>query len=139
MPCFRGVETVAGEALVLYRRPPQAQPAPQTEPLRSGDDLRLALESLIRPGDGDPGDLRWQASSSDESVATARVVGGHLVVTPAPGGEGAVRIVLEVIDDETGLAARRPFEVQVEFHWPARPTSGWRASALIDAARAASP
>ena len=139
VPCFRGVETVPGEALVLYRRPPQAQPAPQTEPLRSGDDLRLALESLIRPGDGDPGDLRWQASSSDESVATARVVGGHLVVTPAPGGEGAVRIVLEVVDDETGLAARRPFEVQVEFHWPARPTSGWRANALIDAARPASP
>ena len=139
VPCFRGVETVPGEALVLYRRPPQAQPAPQTEPLRSGDDLRLALESLIRPGDGDPGDLRWQASSSDESVATARVVGGHLVVTPAPGGEGAVRIVLEVVDDETGLAARRPFEVQVEFHWPARLTSGWRGSALIDAARPASP
>ena len=139
MPCFRGVETVPGEALVLYRRPPQAQPAPQTEPLRNGDDLRLALESLIRPGDGDPGDLRWQASSSDESVATARVVGGHLVVTPTPGGEGAVRIVLEVVDDETGLAARRPFDVQVEFHWPARPTSGWRASALIDAARPASP
>ena len=137
-PCFRGVESAPGEALTLYRRPPRAQPAPTPEPLRDGDDLRLALESLIRPGDGDPDDLRWRASSSDESVATARVVGGRLVVTPAPGGEGAARIVLEVVDGETGLAATLRFDVQVEFHWPVRQASGWRAGALIEAARAAS-
>ena len=137
-PCFRGVEAAPGEALTLYRRPPQAQPAPTPEPLRDGDDLRLALGSLIRPGDGDPADLRWRASSSDESVATARVVGGRLVVTPAPGGEGTARIVLEVVDGETGLAATLRFDVQVEFHWPVRQASGWRAGALIEAARAAS-
>ena len=137
-PCFRGMETTAGEALTLYRRPPRAQPAPTPEPLRDGDDLRLALESLIRPGDSDPDDLRWRASSSDESVATARVVGGRLVVTPAPGGEGAARIVLEVVDGETGHTATLRFDVQVEFHWPVRQASGWRAGALIEAARAAS-
>ena len=136
LPCFRGMATAPGEPLTLYRRPPQAQPAPDAEPLQGGDGLRLALASLILPGDGDPGDLRWQASSSDESVATARVVGGHLVVEPEPGGEGAVEIALEATD-ETGLAATLRFEVQVEFHWPARPTGGWRASALIDAAQAA--
>ena len=137
-PCFRGVEAAPGEALTLYRRPPRAQPAPTPEPLRDGDDLRLALGSLILSGDGDPDDLRWRASSSDESVATARVVGGRLVVTPAPGGEGAARIVLEVVDGETGLSATLRFDVQVEFHWPARQASGWRAGALTDAARAAS-
>ena len=137
-PCFRGVEAAPGEALTLYRRPPQAQPAPTPEPLRDGDDLRLALGSLIRPGDGDSADLRWRASSSDESVATARVVGGRLVVTPALGGEGAARIVLEVVDGETGLSATLRFNVQVEFHWPARQASGWRAGALMEAARAAS-
>ena len=137
-PCFRGVEAAPGEALTLYRRPPRAQPAPTPEPLRDGDDLRLALGSLIRLGDGDPDDLRWRASSSDESVATARVVGGRLVVTPSPGGEGAARIVLEVVDGETGLTATLRFDVQVEFHWPVRQASGWRAGALIDAARAAS-
>ena len=137
-PCFRGVEAAPGEALTLYRRPPRAQPAPTPEPLRDGDDLRLALGSLIRLGDGDPDDLRWRASSSDESVATARVVGGSLVVTPAPGGEGAARIVLEVVDGETGLSATLRFDVQVEFHWPVRQASGWRAGALMEAARAAS-
>ena len=126
LPCFRGVEAVPGEALVLYGRPPLAQAAPQPEPLQGGDDLRLALASLMLPGDGDPGDLRWQASSSDETVATARVVGDHLVVTPEPGGEGAVEIVLEATDEETGQTATQRFNVQVEFHWPARQASGWR-------------
>ena len=71
-------------------------------------------------------------------MATARVVGGHLVVEPEPGGEGAVEIVLEATD-EAGLAATLRFDVQLEFHWPSRPASGWRAGTLIDAARAAAP
>ena len=137
-PCFRGMATAPGEPLALYRLPPQAQPAPDAEPLQGGDGLRLPLASLILPGDGDPGALRWQASSSDESVATARVVGGDLVVEPEPGGEGAAEIVLEATD-EMGLSATLRFEVQVEFHWPMRTTGGWRADALIDAARAATP
>ena len=137
-PCFRGMATAPGEPLTLYRLPPRAQPAPDAEPLQGGDGLRLPLASLILPGDGDPGALRWRASSSDETVATARVVGGHLVVEPEPGGEGAAEIVLEATD-EAGLAATLRFEVQVEFHWPSRQASGWRAGALIDAARAAAP
>ena len=92
------------------------------------------LASLIRPGDGD---VRWWASSSDPSLAAAHVVGRHLVVAPEPGGEGAVEIVLEATDD-AGLTATLRFVVQVEFHWPVRQAGGWRASALIEAARAAS-
>ena len=133
-PCFRGVEAVPGEALVLYRRPPRAQTAPQPAPLEGGDHLRLALAKLIHEGDGD---LRWRVSSSDESVATARVVGSSLVVTPEPGGKGPVEIVLEATDD-AGLAATLRFVVQVEFHWPVRQAGGWRAGALMEAARAAS-
>ena len=74
-PCLRGFETVPGPALTLFRRPPRALAAPEIEPL-SGDALRLPLESLIAAGDV-PGGLRWRASSSDDSVATARVVGGR--------------------------------------------------------------
>ena len=130
--CFRGVEAVPGEALTLYRRPPLALALPRLAPLQSGDDLRVALTTLIRPGDGR---LRWRASSSDESVATARVSRGHLVVTPELGVEGAVEIVLEAVDEE-GFAATQRFEVQVAFHWPAG-LRGWRASVLIEAARTA--
>ena len=45
--------------------------------------------------------------------------------------------MLEVVD-ETGVAATLRFEVRVEFHWPGSQASGWRASALIEAARAGS-
>ena len=70
-------------------------------------------------------------------MATARVVGGDLVVTPAPGGEGAVAIVLEVVD-EAGQAATLRFEVRMAFHRPPSVVGGWRAGALIEAARAGS-
>ena len=111
---------------VTDRRPPQAQLPPALAPLEGGDDLRLALASLIRAGAGDPDALRWRAWSSDESVATARVVGDHLVVTPEPGGEGVVEITLEAVD-EADLAGMVPIRVQVEFHWPARQAGSWRA------------
>ena len=52
----------ASAALVLYRRPPQARSVPEPAPLEGGEDLRLALGSLIDPGDGDPAALRWRAS-----------------------------------------------------------------------------
>ena len=55
-------------------------------------------------------------------MATARVVDGHLVVEPEPGGEGAVEIALEATDD-AGLAATLRFDVRVEFHWPSRQAS----------------
>ena len=127
------MEAVPGAALALYRSPPQARAAPELEPLEGGDDLRLALASLIDPGD-DPAALRWRASSSDASVATVEVVGGDLVVTPAPGGEGAAAIVLQAVT-AAGVAATLRFEVRVEFHWPGSQVSGWRASALIEAAQ----
>ena len=138
VPCLRGMETASGAALVLYRRPPQARSVPEPAPLEGGDDLRLALASLIDPGDGDPAALRWRASSSDASVATVEVVDGDLVVTPALGEEGVAAIVLEVFD-ETGVAATLRFEVQVEFYWPASVVGGWRGSILIEAAGAAAP
>ena len=122
-PCLRGFETVPGPALTLFRRPPRSLAAPAIEPLR-GDALRLPLESLIAAGDV-PGGLRWRASSSDDSVATARVVGDDLVVEPSFGGEGTAKIAL-VATDAAGLQATLRFAVRVEFHWPFGPTRGWR-------------
>ena len=121
--CFRGLAPMPSEALTLFRQPPQAQPVPKPEPL-AGDDLRLLLASLIAPGDGA---LRWEATSSDESVATVRVVGGDLLVEPEPGAEGVVEIVL-VATDSAGLTATVRFDVRVEFFAPTRPNTGWRAA-----------
>ena len=123
--CFRGFAPAPGPALLLFRQPPQALPAPQPEPL-AGDDLRLPLASLVAAGDA-PGALRFEASSSDESVATVRVVGRDLLVEPEPGAEGTVEIVV-VATDSAGLAATLRFDVRVEFFAPSRQAAGWRSA-----------
>ena len=134
-PCFRGFETVPGSTLTLFHRPPQALAAPTPEPLAGGDALRLPLDSLVAAGDA-PDGMGWEASSSDESLATARIVGADLVVEPEPAGEGSAEITL-VATDALGLEATVRFEVQIEFHWPIGSTRGWRSifgSAAPDAA-----
>ena len=124
--CFRGFTTVPGATLTLFHRPPLGLPAPTPEPLQEGSPLRLALDTLVALGDARNG-MRWQASSSDESVARVRIVGADLLVAPEPGGEGAVEITLTATD-AFGLATTLRFEVQVEFHWPSDRGRGWRAT-----------
>ena len=124
MPCFRGFETVPGATLTLFHRPPQALAASTPEPLAGGDALRLPLDSLIAAGDA-PDGMAWQASSSDESLATVRIVGADLVVEPEPAGEGRAEITLVAMDALDFKATVR-FEVQIEFHWPIGSTRGWR-------------
>ena len=124
-PCFRGFETMPSATLTLFRRPPQALVPPPTEPLRQGDALRLPLSSLIVPGEASDA-MRWAASSSDDSVATAHFIGADLVVEPEPGSEGTTTITVTATDS-WGLAATTRFDVQVQFHWPLGPARGWRA------------
>ena len=124
MPCFRGFETVPGSTLTLFHRPPRALAAPMPEPLAGGDALHLPLDSLIAAGDA-PDGMAWEASSSDESLATARIVGADLVVEAEPAGEGRAEITL-VATDALGFATTVRFEVQIEFHWPFGSTRGWR-------------
>ena len=125
-PCFRGFETVQGPALTLFHRPPQPLAAPTPDSLLGGDTLRLPLSSLIAPGDA-PDAMRWEASSSDASVATARIVGAELVVAPELASEGTAQITLTATD-AFGIEATVRFEVQVEFHWPRGPMRGWRST-----------
>ena len=115
---------------------PQAQVVGELEPLQGSDALRRALTSLIRPANGDPASVRWRASSTDESLATVRVVGTDLLVIPEPGSEGTVEIVLAATDED-GRTVTLRFEIEVEFYWPMSQASGWRGSALMDAVRAA--
>ena len=69
--------------------------------------------------------MAWEASSSDDSIATARIAGAALLVLPEPASEGTAQITL-VATDALGLEATVRFEVQVEFHWPHSPSRGWR-------------
>ena len=135
VPCIRGFKAAPGPALTLFARPPRALPAPEPEPLAGGDLLRLPLASLIAAGDA-AGELRWQVASSDDALATARVVGRHLIVETALASEGEVEIVL-VATDTVGLSATVRFDVQVEFYWPSSPARGWRS--VIGASEGATP
>ena len=125
-PCFRGFETVPGSLLILFHRPPRPLAAPTPESLAAGDPLRLPLASLVAPGDA-PDGMAWEASSSNASIATARIVGAALLVQPELASEGTAQITL-VATDALGFATTVRFEVRVEFHWPHGPSRGWRST-----------
>lgn len=125
-PCFRGFQTVAGPALILFRSPPRALALPEIEPLQIGEALVLPLASLVEAED--PLDeLRWQATSSDDTLATVRIVDGHLEVTPELANAGTAEIAL-VVTDSQGLSTTLHFNVRVEYYWPYGPTRSWRSS-----------
>ena len=127
-PCWRGLTLETGDPLVLFAAPPTAAdmlPAPA--PL-FGEDLRLPLASLVTAG-GLPV-ARWQATSSNPSVATVRVEAGELVVATEPGVEGAAEIEL-VATDAAGQSVTVRFQVQVAFYWPG--TRRWRLALPVDA------
>ena len=90
------------------------------------DSLRMPLGSLFAAG----GELSFRATSSDESVATVRVIDGELVVEPAYAGDGTTQIEV-VATDATGRSTESRFNVRVEFIWPARATGGWRGAFLM--------
>ena len=114
-PCWRGLTLQASDPLVLFATPPTAADmAPKPEPL-FGEDLRLPLASLVTAG-GLPVE-RWQASSSNPSVATASVKGDELVVAAEPGVEDVAEIEL-LATDAMGQSVTVRFEVQVAFYWP---------------------
>ena len=101
-------------------RPPRAR---ADAVLDVGGEAEVELSSAFSDPDGDR--LAFAASSSDESVATARVADGELVVEPAFGAEGRVRIVV-VATDASGQSVTQEFDVTVEFYWPPRQGAGWR-------------
>ena len=129
--CFRGFRTMPGPALMLFRQPPRALALPALEPLQGGDEVRLPLASLVEAAD--PSDeLRWEATSSDEALATVHIASGSLVVTPELATSGTVEISL-VVTDTAGFSTTLRLEVHVEFHWPLRSASGWRSTLLMSA------
>ena len=94
-PCWRGLAAAAGPTLTLFSRPPIAGETPTPAPLYR-DDLRLPLAALATAGDA--GELRWTAHSSDESVATARIEDGALVVEPTYAAECAALVEATATD-----------------------------------------
>ena len=116
-PCWQGFALEAGPPLTLFaRRVLGDEPAPLF-----GEDLRVSLSLLAEAGELS-GDLEWSVYSSDPSVASVHIAGGHLLVEPALGAEGDLRVEATATD-ANGQTTTVYFDVRVEFHWPTR---SWR-------------
>ena len=131
--CFRGFQTAPGPTLTLFRQPPRALPIPELAPLQSGNPLRLPLATLVEAEDPLT-ELDWTATSSDNTLATARIADGNLEVTPQLASTGTAEITL-VATDTAGFSTTLRFNVHVEFHWPNGPTRGWRSTLGSDDVR----
>lgn len=110
-PCFRGL-AMAGSTLALYQPPPRVvRAAPQLE-LLGADSARFDLSTFFEPTDG--GSLSYSATSSNSAVATASVVGGHLVVDTAEASDEASVEVLVTASDTGGQTVSLTFAITVQ-------------------------
>ena len=125
-PCWQGFALEAGAPLTLFaRRVLGDEPVPLF-----GEDLRVSLSLLAEAGELS-GDLEWSVYSSDPSVASVHIAGGHLLVEPALGAEGDLRVEATATD-ANGQTTTVYFDVRVEFHWPTR---SWREIPFMDGQR----
>ena len=125
-PCWQGFALEAGPPLTLFaRRVLGDEPVPLF-----GEDLRVSLSLLAEAGELS-GDLEWSVYSSDPSLAGVQIAGGHLLVEPALGAEGDLRVEA-MATDANGQTTTVYFDVRVEFHWPTR---SWREIPIMDGQR----
>ena len=61
--------------------------------------------------------MSWSAVSSDDALASAQLLDGHLLVQPQVGVEGVVQVTVTATD-ALGQRASVVLDVAVEFHWP---------------------
>ena len=116
-PCWQGFALEAGAPLTLFaRRVLGDEPVPLF-----GEDLRVSLSSLAEAG-GLSGDLEWSVRSTAPALATVAIDGDALLVEPALGAEGDLRVEATATD-ASGQTTTVYFDVYVEFHWPTR---SWR-------------
>ena len=116
-PCWQGFALEAGPPLAMFaRRVLGDEPVPLF-----GEDLRVSLASLAEAGELG-GDLEWSVYSSDSSLAAVAIDGDALLVEPALGAEGNLRVEATATD-ANGQTTTVYFDVYVEFHWPTR---SWR-------------
>ena len=116
-PCWQGFALEAGAPLTLFaRRVLGDEPVPLF-----GEDLRVSLASLAEAGELS-GDLEWSVRSTAPDLATATIDGDALLVEPALGAEGNLRVEATATD-ASGQTTTVYFDVYVEFHWPTR---SWR-------------
>ena len=108
-PCFDGIITAAGKALVLFGIP--RLPVEPPAAMRGADVVRIELLDLFPDAPGE--DPTYTAESSDPALASAAIRDGVLtLVAGEPGREGAVAITVTRTGGD-GSTTTRTFSVTV--------------------------
>ena len=109
IPCFNGIATAAGKALVLFEIPQAPVQPPAT--MRGADVVRIELVDLFPDAQGEH--PAYAAESSDPALASVTVRDGVLtLVAGEPGGEGVVTITVTATGRD-GSITTRTFSVTI--------------------------
>ena len=123
--CFRGVETAAGSALVLFKeRPRMVGTEPAGVTLAGVDEYRVPLTPLFTAAAGET--LAFEAESDDPTLARAWVANGVLEIAPSLDGREGVATITVVAVDSDGLRVTLRFQVTVQFLPVHGRFQGWR-------------
>ena len=122
----------AATATVNVNEPPQCDDIANVGPLSSGAaSKRIRLSDYCRDPENES--LRYEATSSDEGIATASIGGGSLIVAAAR-TVGTATITLTASDPD-GLSAQTSFRVTVRERTPKPPEIRITCPAYAEAGR----
>ena len=125
-PCFHGVTTAAGRALVIVGNGGGFARVPTSYALRVGVEQRIALGDLFPDGGVDAVD--YSATSSDPSVLDVRVDNGVLVLLPTAAGPAVVSVTATETGESTildlSVTSVEPAGMPIPYFPSASDTSG---------------
>ena len=128
--CFQGIETIAGDSIVLFEGPEVVNAIVDQTVDSIGDSLVFELRDLFA---AEPGtSLVFSVVSSDTTLVTASVEGGVLTITAVDEGDATVAVTAT---DNLGRIATIDFDVTVGL--PRSGIRGWRLGVLAKEANAA--
>ncbi|MYK47872.1 MAG: leucine-rich repeat protein [Gammaproteobacteria bacterium] len=128
--CFQGIETFAGDAVVLFEGPGVVNAIIDQSIDSIGDSLVFELSDLFSAEPGTT--LTFSVVTSDAALVTASLDGS--VLTIAAAGEGDATVAVTATDDLGRIAT---FEFDVTVGLPLGSLRGWRLGVLAKEANAA--
>ena len=119
-PVWVALNSTLGTGTIIDDDRPVASAALPHQKLTAGDDaLELDLSSLFSA----PGELAYQAVSSDASLAKVKIAGGLLILRPEEAGVITITITAT---DGAGFKATQTFMVTIDPTTPRSRLRGWR-------------
>ena len=109
--CYRGL-ALAGSTLSLFQPPPRVVRAAPMVELIAADSTTFDLSTFFAATDG--GQLFYSATSSNPALATARVMGGSLIIDAAEAGDEVRVEITATAADAAGQSVSLTFAVTVQ-------------------------